>query len=126
MPAPRQPTRDTFTAQVFLRSASGRSLGELGEAADLGDLASFTPPVAARAAAIGRFEELGFHVFADEMGIALTIEAAPAVFTRAFGVSSVDLRKASAADTIRLRVPAGLGDTVEEILLLPPPELHES
>lgn len=124
MPTPGRPTRDTVTAQVFLRPASGRSLGELG-AAGVGDLASFTPPAAARAAAIARFEELGFHVFADEMGIALSIEAAPAVFTRTFGVSGVDLRKASAADTIRLRVPAGLGETVEEILLLPPPELHE-
>jgi hypothetical protein len=111
---------------VFLRSASGRSLRELGEAADLSDLASFKPPASARASAIARLEELGFRVYADAMGIALSIEAQPALFTTTFGVSAADLRNASASETVRLRVPTGLEDTVEEIVLLPPPELHPS
>ncbi|HET9361896.1 MAG TPA: hypothetical protein VFO58_19220 [Vicinamibacterales bacterium] len=120
----RPKPQGTVSAQVFLRSVSGRSIHELGTASDVGDLAPFRAPTAARAAAVREFERLGFAVFEDEMGLALSIQAAPSVFRQVFGVTEAELREASARESFRLRVPDDLTGTVEDILLLPPPEFH--
>jgi hypothetical protein len=120
----RPKPQGAVTAQVFLHSVSGRSIHELGSAADVGDLAPFRAPAAARAAAVRGFEQLGFAVFEDEMGLALSIEAPPSVFRQVFGVTEAQLREASARESFRLRVPDDLRDVVEDILLLPPPEFH--
>lgn len=110
-----------MTAQVFLRSASGRSLRDLAGVSDLADLPKYHAPPAARAAAIAKLEAAGFRVFPDEMGIALSIQAAPGVFEKVFGSVAVP---SSGAATVRLRAPPDLDDLVEEISLLPPPEWH--
>jgi hypothetical protein len=70
------------------------------------------------------FENLGFAVFEDEMGLVLSIEAPASVFRKVFGVPESRLRVVSARESFRLRVPDNLRNTVEDILLLPPPEFH--
>jgi len=119
----RPTSQATVTAQVFLRSVSGRSIRELAGASDPGDLAPFRAPAAARTAAIRQFEALGFKVFEDEMGLALSIQASPSVFRKTFGVSESEMRRASARESLPLPVPDDLRGMVEDILLLPPPEL---
>jgi hypothetical protein len=115
----------TLAAQVFLRSASGRSIRELGAAPLPADLSPYMPTQAGRRAGREAFEGLGFKVFEDAMGVTMSIEGPPALFTRAFGIPRATLRglKAlKASPAVRLDPPEAVRDLVEEIVLIPPPE----
>jgi len=120
----RPKSQATVTAQVFLRSVSGQSIRELADASALGDLAPFRASPAVRAGAIQHFEDLGFKVFEDQMGLMLSIEGTPALFKNVFGVSDRQIAQTSPTETVRLRAPDGLAATVEDILLMPRPEMH--
>ncbi len=116
----RKPER--VAAQVFLRSRSGKSVRDLQRATPT-DIAEYQPDETTLAAAREAFEALGFRVFTDSTGIALTIEGPSSLFTRVFGASkSVSDQAPFSRDP--LPVPSRLTNVVEEIHVLPPPDLH--
>lgn len=111
-------------AQVFLRSVSGRSFRELGSEQLPGDLAPFRAPPAARAAAERFLTDAGFKVYGDELGLALTIEGRPEDFARTFGIDPRRLSDVAAHETVTLETPVAIRALVDEIVVLPKPDLH--
>jgi len=118
----RSKRKETVVAQVYLRSISGRSFREFAENPLPSDLSPFRAPPAARDEVWRTFEKLGFKVYQDEMGLALSVEATPGVFAKVFGVSADKVTKVLAKDTIRLRAPKDIQHLVGEILITPKPE----
>lgn len=118
----RSKRKETVIAQVFLRSVSGRSVHEIAEGPLPADLTPFRASESARTAVYRLFERLGFKVYLDEMGLALTIEASPKLFSKVFGLSETDIAKISASEVKRLRAPREFAEFVEEIVLTPKPE----
>jgi hypothetical protein len=116
-------TANTLAAQVFLRSVSGRSVRELGAAPLPADLAPYLPAQGERRRALGVFERLGFKVFADTLGVSLSIEGPPELFVKVFGLQPEAVRRLKAPETVHLPPPREIGDLVEEIAIVPPPEL---
>lgn len=115
---------DRVAAQVFLRSVSGRSVRDLGEGTAPADLGPYRPTPAAREEARRYFEGRGFRVFLDEAGLTMSVEAPPRLFRAVFGTPADRASAARVTQDTRLPVPAELGEWVEEIHVLPPPELH--
>jgi hypothetical protein len=111
-------------AQVFLRSASGRSLDEIAEAPLPDDLSPFRPPPAARADVERFLSRAGFKVFSDEQGITLSIEGPAETFAKVFRTEAARITRVSAADTISLKPPEEIHAIVDSIIVLPKPELH--
>lgn len=115
--------KETIHAQVFLRSASGRSVRELGEAPLPADLAPYRASEAARIG-VGRFlEHLGFKVYMDALGLTLSIQGSPEVFEKTFAVPANRIATVPADRTIRLHPPQEIQEFVEDIILTPKPEL---
>jgi hypothetical protein len=115
--------KETVSAQVFLRSVSGRSARELATGPLPSDLGPFRAPQAARTTVQRFLADAGFKVYADESGLTLSIEGPPANFARAFGADAARVAKVSARETLALRPPAEIAPLVEEIVVLPKPEL---
>jgi hypothetical protein len=111
-------------AQVFLRSRSGRSYRDLREGPLPQDLSLYLPTPSARQEVTGLFSRLGFRTYADDMGLTISIEGSPELFSRIFGVAVRRLAAAPPTDTIALRSPEEVRELIEEIVLLPRPELH--
>jgi hypothetical protein len=117
------PRAESVAAQVFLRSVSGRSVRELGSGSAPADLAPLRAPVASREAVERFLTAAGFKVYGDEMGLSLSIEGRPAAFAKAFGVEAERLGRIAATETVSLEVPATIRALVDEIVVLPKPEL---
>lgn len=113
---------ERVAAQVFLRSRSGKSFRELQRSTPT-DITESQPDENALVAAREAFEALGFKVFSDSTGIALTIEGPPSLFARVFGASNFETNR-SIVSPRPLPAPKEIGNLVEEIHLLPPPDLH--
>ncbi len=103
-------------ANVFLRSPSGRSIRELAEGPLPRDLTPWLPAPSAQREVTRFFSELGFQAHADALGLTVSIEGSRALFTRVFG--------ADAGRGEALAPPGPIRDLIEEILLLPRPNLH--
>ena len=113
---------DSITAQVLLRTVSGRSIQELGEGPPPADLSPFNvrPEVRER---VGRvFERLGFTVVADTSGTILSITGPATLFERVFGIAAARLQAVRATDTVRLTPPADIQADVGDMIVLPKPE----
>jgi hypothetical protein len=121
----RKPGKDeaTASAQVFLRTKSGRSVRELASGPLPEDLAAYRAPADAVQAVVHYLEQRGFRCFRDEMGLALTIEGSTSVFTKVFGVASETVRSVRAATSVHLRAPREIDAYVDEIVVTPRPEL---
>jgi len=113
--------KESLTAQVLLRSGSGRSIREIGSGPAPADLAPFRPAEAALAAVVRLFEARGFKVHRDDLGLTISIEGSPSLFKKVFGIT-VDPAKISATETTRLPPPKEIADLVEEIVIVPKPE----
>jgi len=121
----RSQRKELVSAQVFLRSTSGRSLRESAGGPLSADLAPFRAKEADVAAVFRHFQSLGFTVYRDELGLALTIEASPSVFAKVFRIPASQLSSTSAAETTRLDPPNELREMIEEILVTPKPEFFQ-
>jgi hypothetical protein len=114
----------TVIAQVFLRSVSGRTLSELGEAPLPDDMSPFRPPPAARQAVHRFLAEAGLKVFGDEAGLTLSIEGTPAQFAKTFGIEAARVAGVKAHRTVTLGVPAEIQSFVDRIVVTPKPEFY--
>lgn len=114
------------TASVFLRSLSGRSLRELAEGALPRDLTPYLPAPSTGKRVTRFFADLGFRAHADATGLTVSIEGSRGLFARVFGADDARLRTPSAEETVALQTPEGVRDLVEEILLLPKPDLYSA
>lgn len=113
----------TIAAHVFLRSVSGRSARELGEGPLPNDLSPYRAPPAAGDEVHRLLTQQGFRVFLDSNGLFISIDGSPSLFARVFGVTKQSLVDVPASTTTTLPVPASLQHLVEEIVVMPPPEL---
>ena len=113
----------SVAAHVFLRSVSGRSARELGEGPLPADLSPLRAPPAARDEVYRHFEQHGFRVFIDAEGLFVSIDGPPSLFTRVFGVGEQSLVNVPASTTKTLPVPGILQQLVEEIVVMPLPEM---
>jgi hypothetical protein len=113
---------ERIAAQVFLRSRSGKSFRDLQHSTPT-DIAEYQPDEATWAAAREAFEALGFRVFSDSTGIALTIEGPSSLFTRVFRASKSKMKQ-SLLSPRPLSAPKEIMNLVEEIHVLPAPDLH--
>ena len=111
-------------AQVFLRSASGRSLEELTEAALPEDLSPFRASATARAEVERFLRRAGFKVFSDEQGLTLSIEGPVDAFAKVFGIDQARITGVSAIETVSLNPPREIQALVDKIVVLPKPEMH--
>jgi hypothetical protein len=115
--------KSSITAQVILRSSTGRSLRDLGDGPPPPDLSKHLASAEVRNQVVAAFSARGFRAFADDLGLAVSIAGSPALFRKVFGIDRARLGRASAANTVSLPIPADLRSRVEEIVLLPAPEL---
>ena len=113
-----------MVAQIFLRSASGRSVRELGEAPLPGDLSPYRAPREARDGVRRYFESRKFSVFVDDAELTMSVEASPPAFRAVFGASVAVPSSGRPMQTTRLAIPDEIRQWVEEIVVLPPPDLH--
>jgi hypothetical protein len=113
---------ERIAAQVFLRSRSGKSFRDLQRSTPA-DIAEYQPDEKACASAREAFESLGFKVFNNSTGIALTIEGPPSLFARVFGASNFESNR-SLVSPRPVPAPKEIRSLVEEIHVLPPPDLH--
>jgi hypothetical protein len=116
----------TASAQVFLRTKSGRSVRELASGPLPEDLDAYRAPAETVQAVVQCMERLGFQVFRDEMGLALTIQASASVFTKVFDVTSEVVTDVRAEATVHLRAPREIDAYVDEIVVTPRPALFKS
>src|SRR5262245_62143958 len=109
-------------AQVFVRSPSGRSLRELGDAPPPADLSPYMPSADPLQRVADAFRKRGFRAFCDDAGTIVSIEGGVRLFERVFGASEERLCETNAASAPSLRVPADLAASVDSIVVTPPPE----
>ncbi len=113
-----------MVAQIFLRSTSGRSVRELGEAPLPGDLTPYRAPREAHDGVRRYFESHAFRAFIDDARLTMSVEASPPDFRAVFGKSVAPPSSGRPMQTTRLPIPKEIRHWVEEIVLLPPPDLH--
>lgn len=113
-----------IAAHVYLKSVSGRSITELATGLPPDDLTPFLPPPSARSEVTRWFNDRGFEVHADDLGIALSIDGTPTLFERAFRTDQAKLATDVGAEVERrLPIPEELSGLVDAIAIIPPPEL---
>jgi hypothetical protein len=111
------------TADVVLRSRSGRRLRDLGTEPLPDDLEPYLAPAERRREAARILEGLGFRVHPDALGMTLSIQGSPELFARVFGGSAQTLRAPAATEHVTLTPPARLAELVDEVVLTPVPEM---
>ena len=119
----RSKRKQAVAAQVFLRSVSGRSVRDLAEGPLPEDLSIYRPPESARVAVRRHLELAGFTVFDDAQELTLSIEGPPAAYQKAFGARAIGIKAPLALRTVRLLAPPEIRDLVEDVMLLPAPEM---
>jgi hypothetical protein len=115
----------TASAQVFLRTKSGRSVRELASGPLPEDLDAYRAPAETVQAVVQCMERLGFQVFRDEMGLALTIQGSTSHFVAVFGGGARKLTALAANREVRLPAPKEIDAYVDEIVATPRPELFK-
>ncbi len=83
MPHRKAPEKDTVMATVYLRSASGKSLLQIGRAGPM-DVGPYRPAEASVARATGELTRRGFTV--EAIGLTLSISGPRELFERECGV----------------------------------------
>jgi hypothetical protein len=116
-----------ISAEVILKSASGRSLTERGAAITSENVEEFRPNQETVKEAIYQLEKLGFEV--TQKGITLTIVGEPIQFEKAFKIN-LTTKKVSAGVEVRTNkeasIPSTLSNTVEKVVFIPPPEFFSN
>jgi hypothetical protein len=116
-----------ISAEVVLKSASGRSLTERGAAITSENVEEFRPNQETVKEAIYQLEKLGFEV--TQKGITLTIVGEPIQFEKAFKIN-LTTKKVSAGVEVRTNkeasIPSTLSNSVEKVVFIPPPEFFSN
>ena len=112
----------TLTAQVILRSSSGKALSDLDHDPSHAELEALRAAPRSGAAVRSHFEGVGLKVIADEMGLTMTLTGPVSAFNLAFGARPTELLGSTARSPRHLAVPLALADHVEEITILPRPD----
>lgn len=110
---------------MFLRSVSGRSVRELGEGPLPSDLSPYLAPPQAKDAVCGFFEQRGFQVCTDALGLTVSLTASASLFKEVFGATRETLSGVPPTATIVLPAPPEIGPLVEAVVLVPRPELFD-
>jgi hypothetical protein len=95
----------------------------LAEGTPSADLTPYLPPPAARNEVIRFFKGRGFEVFLDDVALFVNISGDLSLFVEAFGVPQQSLLDIPASQTKALAAPAEVAQFVEEIVLVPEPEM---
>lgn len=120
-----QEISSTISAEVILKSKSGRSLARMDVAITAKNIEEFTPAAETIAKATRRLQKLGFTV--AQSGVTLTILGKPAQFEEVFRVK-LTLKKDEPTGGIivhpdgELVIPDSLRDVVEKVVFPEPPE----
>ncbi len=117
--------REVISAQVVLRSASGRA-PDGASAITAATLAEFAPAPEAVARAVEGFRESGFQV-GSAVGNSFSITAPAGTFRRVFGVPVHRTDRGGLAgpdgETLRLDdLPAALSGLLAAVTFVPPPD----
>jgi hypothetical protein len=115
---------ESVSAQIFLRSVSGRKLRELGQGPLPDDLETYRAPKSARDTVHRFFTDAGFKVFSDDQGLALTIEGTPAKFAEVFKTAAAHIKDVAPDKTATLKPPKEISALVDEIVVTPKPEFY--
>jgi hypothetical protein len=112
-----------ISAEVILKSKSGRSMASGEENITAANIEEFRPAEETIKQTIIRFQELGFAV--SPGGITLTISGEPALFEKVFKVKINIEKQYSGGIIIRtdrqISIPACLSHLVEKVEFIPPP-----
>lgn len=120
------------SAEVILRSETGRSLARSDVAITAVNVEEFTPAVETIAKATSHFRKLGFKV--DRGDLTLTLSGSPSLFEKVFKVrlalEEVDATESAPGGVIvssngELVVPESLKDAVEEVVFPERPEFFK-
>jgi len=118
-------TASSISAEVILKSESGRSMVSSNVPITSENIEEFQPSEQVIKDATNRFKQLGFAVFSN--GLTLTIEGEKSLFEKVFKVK-LTLEKDGRAGRIvvhsdkQLSIPASLSDIAEKVVFTPPPE----
>jgi hypothetical protein len=114
-----------LSAEVLLKSRSGRSMASPDVAITAENVEEFTPTPETIAEATKRLQELGFTV--SQVGVTLTIEGELARFEKVFGVKLNVERDEAPGNVIvqpesELVIPESLKGVIEQVVFPKPPE----
>jgi hypothetical protein len=118
-------TASSISAEVILKSESGRSMASSDIPITSENIEEFQPSEQVTKDATNRFKQLGFAVFSN--GLTLTIEGEKLLFEKVFKVK-LTLENNGRTGRIEVRsdkqisIPANLSDIVEKVVFTPPPE----
>jgi Pro-kumamolisin, activation domain len=112
-----------LSAEVILKSGSGRSLAKDDVAITSENVEDFRPKQETVKEAIHHLQKLGFNV--SQKGITLTITGELPQFEKVFKVK-LSTKKAPAGVEVHaskeLSIPSSLSNTVEKVVFVSPPE----
>lgn len=112
-----------ISAEVILKSKSGRSMASGEENVTSANIEEFRPTDETIKQTTIHFHELGFAV--SQGGITLTISGEPSLFEKVFGVKIIIERQNSRGKIIRsdrqISIPAYLSHLVEKVEFTPSP-----
>ena len=115
----------TVTAQVILRTTSGRSLATDGASVTSETIHLYRPAKATVRKAKKTLEKAGFQVVVSDM--TLSLSGSPDLFSRYFNTSFERVRSESAPffkPLSPLQLPADLSKLVETVAISTPPDFH--
>jgi subtilase family serine protease len=116
----------SISAEVILKSKSGQSMVSTEAPITTNNIEGFRPSDMVIKGATKHLKQLGFAVSSN--GLTLTIEGEKVLFEKAFKVK-LTVEKDEETGRIKvhsnkeLSVPAGLSDTIEKVVFVPPPVL---
>lgn len=116
-----------ISAEVILKSKSGRSVSSRDEAITSKNIKEFQPTEQTINNAANRLQELGFTVLKGD--ITLTVIGEPTLFEKVFKVK-LTLKKNEKASSIvvnpegELVIPNSLSNSIEKIVFVPSPEFY--
>ena len=118
-------TTSSISAEVILKSESGRSMTSSNVSITSENIEEFRPSEQVIKDATKHLKQLGFAVFSN--GLTLTIEGEKSLFEKVFKVK-LTLEKKGRTSRIEVRsdkqlsIPAKLSEIVEKVVFTPPPE----
>lgn len=119
--------KETFlvSAEVILKSKSGRSLASGDVAITSDNIEEFRPTQESIKKATQGLQKLGFTV--SQGGVTLTIVGEQKLFEEVFKVK-LTTKKVAGGIEVRANteasIPHSLSDIVEQVVFIPPPELY--